>query len=304
MIKIFFLIALIPFFHSAAIAQGGHVIPFRLTEHNNISVKAVLNKTDTLDLIVHSAANSLTITEEAVRKLKSVRFSAKIDGVESWGSETNSARVSVNNSLQMGALDWKNVSIRENINSGPSTDGKFGIDFFTDWWIEIDFDHLVIRLGKKQPKGLRKYEKVKLDFQDGDLFVEAELKTKKGVVKNRFLLHSGYSGALLLDDKFALESNMNSTLQIVSEQKLTDSYGNVLLSKQAILPELNIAGMSLTNVPTGFFDGAIGQQQISILGGDVLKRFNLIIDAKREYIYLKPSQWMKMKSTAEEMERK
>lgn len=38
-----------------------------------------------------------------------------------------------------------------------------------------------------------------------------------------------------------------------------------------------------------FFKGAIGRQKISMIGGDVLKRFNWIIDAKREYIYLMPN---------------
>jgi hypothetical protein len=34
---------------------------------------------------------------------------------------------------------------------------------------------------------------------------------------------------------------------------------------------------------------------MSILGGDVLKRFNIIIDAKREFIYLRPNN---LKDTA------
>ena len=46
----------------------------------------------------------------------------------------------------------------------------------------------------------------------------------------------------------------------------------------------------LTDVPVGFFEGKIGQQQISIIGADVIKRFNMIIDSNREYIYLEENQ--------------
>lgn len=134
---------------------------------------------------------------------------------------------------------------------------------------------------------------LKLEAQDGDLFVEAQMRTKKGTIKNKFLIHSGYAGALLLDDLFAQKANLNSDLEVLSEQKLTDSYGNALKVKKVMLPELTIGKIKLKDIPAGFFDGAIGTQKISILGGDVLKRFNLIIDARREFIYLKPSKLMK-----------
>jgi hypothetical protein len=60
-----------------------------------------------------------------------------------------------------------------------------------------------------------------------------------------------------------------------------------LISKQVVLPGFFIEGIALTDVPAGFFDGALGRQKISVLGGDILKRFNMVIDAKREFIYLR-----------------
>jgi hypothetical protein len=248
--------------------QPAQVIPFRLTEYNNISVKAILNKIDTVDLMVHTAANSMTLTKEAVKKLKSLRFVGNTDSIKSWGGEANSARLSLHNSLRIGSLDWHDLEINENVNSGQGTDGKFGIDLFSDWCVQIDFDSSVIRLSKNLPKSIKKYKKTKLENRDGNLFIEAELRTKNGAHKNKFLVHSGYSGALLFDDKLAQEANLNNALPIISEQKLTDSYGNIVKTKQAILPELTLAGTKLTQVPAGFFDGAIGIQQVSILGGD------------------------------------
>jgi hypothetical protein len=106
------------------------------------------------------------------------------------------------------------------------------------------------------------------------------------------LIHSGYSGAILFDDKFAAENLLAERLQITGEKSLKDSYGNILKTKQAVLPQFNFQKLILKNVPSGFFEGAIGQQKMSIIGGDVLKRFNLIIDAKREFIYLKPNKWI------------
>lgn len=38
--------------------------------------------------------------------------------------------------------------------------------------------------------------------------------------------------------------------------------------------------------------GSIGRQKMSVLGGDLLKHFNIIIDRKNGFIYIKPNQLM------------
>jgi hypothetical protein len=101
----------------------------------------------------------------------------------------------------------------------------------------------------------------------------------------------------LLDDKFVRENNIGQQIIITGEKKLQDAYGNVLITKRGNLPMFIMGKLQLVNVPVGFFEGAIGRQQISIIGGDILKRFNWIIDAKREYIYLKPNNLFKTKFT-------
>ena len=61
---------LIAIFSYVAIGQENEVnIPFRLTSSNNISVQAVLNDKDTVKLMFHTAANSVTLTEDAVKNL-------------------------------------------------------------------------------------------------------------------------------------------------------------------------------------------------------------------------------------------
>lgn len=267
-----------------------YAIPFKLTEYNNLSVKAILNKADTVQLMFHTAASAVTLTEESVKKLKSLRFKETTDSVQSWGGQSNSSRLSVENSIRIGDLTWEKVSIWENVNSGQYTDGKFGIDLFKDQVIEIDFDKSVIRLHTTLPKKVKKYDKTKLKYQDDFMFIEADCFMNGSGFRNTFLIHSGYAGAILFDDKFANDNKLSDKLQIVGEKTLKDSFGNVLKTKQATLPLLKIQNNSLSNVPVGFFEGSIGRQKLSIIGGDILKRFNLIIDAKREYIYLKTNK--------------
>jgi hypothetical protein len=264
-------------------------IPFRLTDYNNIVVQAVLNGQDSVSLMFHTAANFLTLTEEGVKKTKSIRFAGSTDSIKSWGGQDNSARYSKSNTLQIGGLQWKNRELWENKNSGQYTDGKCGTDLFEKKVIEIDFDKNIIVLYQHLPAKANGYEKLALQVRDDELFVEGGCAIGAHVFKHPFLIHSGYSGAVLLDDQFASENKLGDQLKIIGEKQLKDSYGNIVKIKKAILPQLQLDKQILANVPAGFFEGALGTQKMSILGGDVLKRFNMIIDAERAYIYLEPN---------------
>lgn len=288
----FYLFVILVISLQMASAQSKSTIPFHLTEYNNLSIKAILNNSDTVQLMFHTAANAVTLTEDAVKKLKSINFTENTDSIKSWGGQSNSSRFSKSNTLQIGGLIWKEIPIWENVNSGQFTDGKFGIDLFKCKVIEIDFDNSVMHIYNSIHRKMKKYQKVKLFEEDDELFIEASCKTNAGVFVNKFLLHSGYAGALLFDDQFTKESRINESLKVIGEKKLSDSYGNVLISKQVVLPSFFIEGLSISDVPAGFFEGALGRQKISVLGGDILKRFNIIIDAKREFIYLKPNSLM------------
>lgn len=282
--------------NTAAASNQTYIIPFRLTAYNNIAVEAILNKTDTVHLMFHTAANDVTLTEEAARQLRTLRFE-EADTVKSWGGGGNISRHSKGNLLQIGDLQWNNLSIWENKNSGQQTDGKIGIGLFENKVVQIDFDKKILIIGSSLPRNIKKYEKCKLTFRDDNMFVEAGCATGDTVIQHHFLIHTGYAGAVLFDDQFAGEHKLGEKLQIVGEKELRDSYGHVLKTKKAVLPAFKIGDTRLSNVPAGFFEGAIGRQKMSIIGGDVLKRFNIIIDAKREYVYFKTNSLKKTPHT-------
>ena len=263
-------------------------IPFELTDHNNLSVQAVLNKVDTIDLMFHTAAHDLTVTTKAIEeKLKSIVFN-RTDTVTSWGGD-QTAKFSSDNTLKIGSLEWEDVSIWETRHSGPGTDGKFGPDRFENKVIEINFDRKEMLLHSSLPEKAKQYNKFKLIVENGFLFLEGSSDIGGKAYSNRFLIHSGYGGTILYDDQFTLDSQIGSQLSIIDEKELKDSYGNVITTKKAMLPRFNIGDILFENMPVGFFEGAIGRQSMSVMGGNMLKRFNMIIDINRESIYLKPN---------------
>jgi len=273
------------------------IIPFELTPHNNLSIQAVLNKKDTIHLMFHTAASSVMLIEETIKKLTTLQFSGA-DTVKSWGGSGNTSRFSKNNTLQIGELTWEHLPIWEDRYSGPGTDGKFGTDLFKDKAIEIDFDKKVIVLHTSLPAKTKHYTKLKIIFENDQLFVEATCNTGRQTIVNRFLIHSGYSGSILLDDQFVADHKLGDALKVIDTKELKDSFGNVIKVRKAILPGFLIGNTTLSDVPVGFFEGAIGRQKMSIIGGDILKRFNMIIDAPRAFVYLQPNKGKKLPYTS------
>ena len=262
-------------------------LPFLLTEHNNIIIECSLNTADTVQLMFHTAASGVTLIETSVERLTSVQWDTE-HNVASWGGES-SARFSNYNHLQIGAMQWDSIPIWENKRSGPKSDGKFGPDLFANKVIEIDFDLQKLIVHNHLPQKIEAYEKIALTVENEWWFVEGTSTFGQQRSSNMYLVHSGYGGALLYDDKYVREFKIDEKIAITSTQKLKDSYGNVLLTQKGILPHFSIDSLEFDSVPVGFFTGSIDRQSMSVIGGNILKRFNLIVDSNRDYIYLHPN---------------
>jgi len=260
-------------------------IPFVITDYNNISIEAIINGVDTAHLMLHTAASSMTLIEEAAQRASSIRFDGTDTGVKSWGGQENSSRYSNHNSLQIGDMVWKDIQIGENKFSGQQTDGKVGLDLFAGRVVVIDYAEKMLTIRNELPN-VKRYQKLKLT-KDGDLlFIEVGCRIGDAIVPRKFLIHSGYSGALLLDDKFVTEHRLGETLTIVGSKELKDSFGNVLKTQKAVLPSVRIGHCELKDVSAGFFEGAIGRQKMSVMGGEVLRRFKIVLDGERTFIYI------------------
>lgn len=282
----FRLLILLTVLHLSAVAQLS-VIPFHLTEYNNLSIQGLVNKKDTVHLMFHTAESGLTLTEEAVKRMTSIHLDGA-DTANSWGGQGVS-HYSKNNLLQMGDLHWDSLLVWMDQNSGQHTDGKFGPDLFAGKAIGIDFDAKLITLYPELPAGIDAWQKLKLGSEPGSLYIEGACVINGVSIPNRYLIHSGYAGSLLLDDRFAADNHLDSLLKVIGVKELKDSYGHIVKTEKVLLPGFRIGTLQLANVPAGFFSGNIGRQKKSVLGGDILKRFNWIIDAKREYIYMRPN---------------
>ena len=271
-----------------ALEHKSDTIAIALTEHNNIAVQAIVNEVDTLTLMLHTAVNDVSLTKEATTEMSSMKFSSA-DAVKSWGG-TSESRYSPSNYLELGEFSWDNVGIWESKHSGHHTDGKFGLNLFADQVVELNFEQKYMVIHTELPETIDNYQQVPIINENGLMFIEGECLFDDAGYPNKFLIHSGYSGALLFDDEFVARHKIGEKVETISESILKDSYGNELKTINALLPAFHLGGVEFSDVPIGFFEGAINRQKISVLGGELLKRFNIIFDLASSEVYLQSNQ--------------
>ena len=260
-------------------------IPFTLTKWNNISVDVALNESDSLKLMFHTGAGAVALTEEAVRKCTTLQFEKSLP-TKSWGGQSTS-RYCEDNQLSIQGFVFDGVTIYEDVHSGRETDGKFGPGLFDGKIVEIDYEKKHLLIHDDLPGKIDEFEKFTFEDPRNNFYVEGKIAIDNRMVSNQFLIHSGYSGIAMLDDQFVAENTALKSLPVLDESQVTDSFGNVLKTQKINLPSIQLGSIAFNDVPVSIFDGAMGRQKISLVGGDLLKRLDIILDVENSSIYLR-----------------
>lgn len=268
-------------------AQAPDTIPFVLTPFNNIYVHAVLNRVDTLKLMFHTGENGVSITEQTLENISTKDTVNSVES-ESWGGK-GTAQYFQHNQVSIGQQQFDSLNIWVDKHSGQLTDGKFGPLLFKGKIVEINYNQNIfiihhLPLNKRQ---IKRFQKLPLILENGLLFVEGKLKIGKKMLSQRFMVHTGYGGTVLIDDEFAKQYQLSDQLDVTDKSTLKDAYGNTLITQKAVLPTFKLGRSKFKNLSISFFGGSIGRQKISVLGNGLLKEYNLILDIEAGYLYLK-----------------
>ncbi len=267
-------------------------IPFRLTKYNNILVPVIINQKDTVQLMLHTGSDYITIIEDSYKKMKSISISDTLNNVTSWAGYSD-MKMSQSNVIKFGNEEFSKIPIFIDKQSGHESDGKIGLKFFEGKYLEINFDENKLYVYDKAPTKLKKYTKLNSRYSQETLYIKAFPFIDKKPIETEFMIHTGFSGALMISDDFAKENKLLEKFEIIGEAKLSDAAGNVILSKKSILPNFELANQTFKNVPMSFFDSTIKIQHKNIMGGDLIKRFNLILNPEKDILYVKKSKYYK-----------
>ena len=250
-------------------------IPFVLTEYNNIKVKAVLNKVDTLDLKFDSGTTGLLLTNDAIKNKTHLPPSQDLKA---------------ENSLQIGNLTWDSLPVYPVVLSGQGTDGRFGWDLFDGKIVEIDYDKSIFVVHSRLSKPGKQYSRFEMEYSHTLFCIQAELQVKDKKYRNRFLFDNGYQRTIMLDTVLMQEQHYPKDLEVIKKTIMRNGQGKEIPVFTVNNERLNLGKEILLNIPAQLLATANPARfKTHILGNEVLKRFNTILDFQKNYVYLKPN---------------
>ena len=257
------------------IKAGPDTLSFTLGDNDKVYLKGTINGSQPLDILFDLGAGGTIIKKSSVEKVK-MKFDKTIVLDNSDG--TNQVPYSSKNFLDIGNLVWDSMSIAVADNMTQREDIIVGNSLFKNKIVEIDYNKKILVIHDSLPTLDASYSQHNLILDGGTVpFIEGSLsfgnKTQKG---------------WMMVDLGAYTSILNSEDVPSSNKMLEEAKKMIGLNNEAFSPKLNIGNYEFSkfNYTT---EKLKGEGFHLILGNDLLKRFNLILDNRNGYLYLKPN---------------
>jgi len=266
-------------------------IPLLINKENTIYVQAILNNTDTFNLNFDTGTTDLTITNEVLKnKIKS--------DIKLYNSSYE---------LKIGKRIY-NTEVYDAELTGHDTDGRFGWNLFDGMIVELNYDNSLMIVHSKMPKKImndKSYTKLKMRYFHQLFLAESQIIQNGVQNSNWFLFDTGYQRSVMLDNDLLKQNNFpTEKMKIIKKVMMHGAQGNEIPVITSNLQRLQIGKYLLKDVPAQILttNKPIRGTEIHILGNEVLKRFNTVLDFQHNVVYLKPnslynSEYIEQKSS-------
>jgi hypothetical protein len=259
-------------------------IPFSLGLDNKTYIKAKINNSRLIDFQFDLGTTSCILKESMSDDCKMTW-----NGTAEMGSVTGSTTVksSKSNQIQIGSLIWDSVGVFSTKHTNWGCKGIIGNSIFQDKIVELNYDNNIIVVHKMLPSTSKDYIKVEMQIRDGVPFIPVIIDNGITKAKNWFMFDNGYDNCLLVDNEFAKTNSLYGTMKVVGHGN-NSTNGK---TETVLVPKLFIGDYELKDVPIDLQNPNDKQPYDRvIIGNDVLKRFNVIIDYQNNFIYLKANK--------------
>jgi hypothetical protein len=274
--------------------------PFKLLTGGIITLKARLsNFPDTLNFILDTGSGGISLDSATAHtiKLNTQLSDRTIRGI----AGVRRVFFAYKQTLHLPDLDVDSLDFHINdydvLTSayGEKIDGIIGLSFLARYIIKIDYDSLNILV---YTKGSIRYPRggflLKPTIQTIPVF-PANVKDSRPVGA-RFYFDTGAGMCLLLSADFVSDSNcIKPKRKWYATQ--AEGLGGKAPMKQGVVKQLNFGPYKFKNVPTYIFDDEYNvtayPSLAGLIGNDLLRRFNLILNYDRKDIYMIPNSHFK-----------
>jgi hypothetical protein len=257
------------------VKPGPDTLSFALGDNDKVYLKGMVNGSQPLDIQFDLGAGGTLIKKGSLEKVK-MELDKSITLQNSDG--TNQVPMASRNRLEMGNMVWDSVSIAVADNMTHREDLIVGNSLFKNKILEIDYDKGIVVIHDTLSTIDDSYSRHDIVLDGGTVpFIEGSLnfrgKTQKG---------------WMMVDLGAYTSIFNTADVPATNKMLGEAKKMIGLNNSYFVPNLTIGNYKFSgfNYSTQKLNGD-GLQVI--LGNDLLKRFNFVLDNRNGHLYLKPN---------------
>lgn len=271
------------------VVKSQQIIPFTLGDDNRIYIKGAINQSDSLDLVFDLGAD-ITVVNKTSMESKNIII--KFDSIVSnnGGNGSSNEDISFNNQVTVGKQNYRGIRILGiSYPTHDTLDGIIGWDFFKDKVIKINYESKELKVYDNLPKLSKGYHKSKIKFINGLPYIEIVVFKGKKKVKFWAMLDTGYNATLKVYYKTVIENKLLNEYQVIGESFSRGTDGTIAKSDLVLVPKLNVGSFVMYNMPADLIKTKVDSPIPALLGGNLLKRFHIVLDFKRGQIFLKPN---------------
>ncbi|MGC1203446.1 MAG: aspartyl protease family protein [Flavobacteriaceae bacterium] len=273
------------------------VIP---VEINGVTLSFLLDTGVTKPIIFNFLNVSDTLKIKNTEKIF-LRGLGEGESIEALKSNNNVVKIgdAINLNQDLFAIYDANLNFAPRL--GIPVHGIIGYDLFKDFVVEINYSHKFIRLSEPYSyvyKSCKKCERLSLEFYKNKPYINGEVTINKKNIPVKLLIDSGGSDALWLfeDDSLGIKSSNNHFQDFLGHGLSGSVYG-----KRSKVEAFSLKSFTLKNANVAFpdsshiFHAKRFRDRNGSLAGNILKRFNVIVDYKRAIITLKRNGYFRDK---------
>ncbi|UGS24385.1 PDZ domain-containing protein [Flavobacterium channae] len=306
MTKLFFLRILI-FFTFFSFAQDSIVwkskrdiikIPFELS-HNLMIVDVVFNGVK-LKMIADTGASksivfslpendSLEVKEANLISISGAGISEKVEG---YLSKKNTLQIHGFQDNNFEAIFVFNHDISLVNKLGIPINGILGSSFFKKYLVEIDYERKKIFLHKSKQKKLKKiandYVESTIEINKSRPYIFLKTKLENEIDDLKLLFDTGLGDGLWLFENDKIKSNSIFFIDYLGKGLSGDIFGKKSRVEEVTLENNVLKGVLVSYPDINYFDKTmIVDKRNGSLGGEVIKRFNWILDYENQKVYFR-----------------
>lgn len=269
------------------------IIPFAIGSDSRIYVTAFVNGSDSLRFLVDTGASSMVLNTNS-EKLKGFIHDGKPASVLGTTGE-NTYLCSSDNSVRVGSVHYDKAECFHIPYPAEYWDGVFGLNGLAAFNIEINYDDFNIYCYPKKDKLLVGGTCLSLPFvYKYDVpFVTLPVKLDGTLYKLLLEVDTGSDRVIDLNTPFVNKNNLLGSQKPFATSRITSSDGNAGELKNVFFDEVRVGPYVMPKVAGAFStltSGMQGKENIDgMIGNNFLKRFNMIVDFKKNRLYLQPN---------------